>query len=61
MRPAGRVMESTGVLREMAGVTEFDEEVFGMTVERVSMVNLVHYRRVYTEVGHFNWRGFVKI
>jgi site-specific DNA recombinase len=37
----GRVQEITRVLREMDGVKELDEELFGMLVERIRVISLV--------------------
>ncbi|MDT8900424.1 recombinase family protein [Anaeroselena agilis] len=37
----GRLREIAMVLRDMDGVREFDEELFGMLVERVRVINLV--------------------
>ena len=37
----GRVREINKVLRETDGVKEMDEELFGMLVERIKVINLV--------------------
>jgi len=37
----GRVREIAVLLRAMDGVQEFDEELFGMLIERIMIINLV--------------------
>ena len=37
----GRVREIGAVLREMDGARELDEELFGILVERIKVINLV--------------------
>ena len=37
----GRVQEIGKVLRDTKGMLEFDEDLFGMLVERIMVINLV--------------------
>jgi site-specific DNA recombinase len=37
----GRMREITEVLRSIDRIREFDEELFGMLVERIKVINLV--------------------